>query len=205
MKNPDCVLILPNRLDSLEQQVKETFDLAKKCSESQIKGELALQDVNNEISFIGENFDAYEKERTEKKIEELNGAISKMNERIDELGNTIDRQEQYSRQNCILIHGIAENKEGNTDQQAIDFISKNLDIKIDEVDIDISYRIGRYDKTKKKPSPIVVTFSRYNVRGRIFRKKRKSKGTGKTITKSLTTKRIGQLNEARENYGFNNV
>ena len=70
MKNPDCVLILANCLRSLEQQVKETFDLAKKSSESQIKDEVALQDVSKAISFIGERFDAYEQERrgNEKKM-----------------------------------------------------------------------------------------------------------------------------------------
>ena len=40
-----------------------------------------------------------------------------MNERFEELENKIDRQEQYSRRDCILIHEIAENKEENTDQQ----------------------------------------------------------------------------------------
>ena len=69
---------------------------------------------------------------------------------MKELENKIDRQEQYSRQNCILIHGIAENKEENTDQQAIDFINENLDIKRDEIDIDRFHRIGRDDKLKKK-------------------------------------------------------
>ena len=49
-------------LRSLEQLVEETFDLVKKSSESQIKGELALQEVNKAISFItGEKFDAYNK------------------------------------------------------------------------------------------------------------------------------------------------
>ena len=140
-----------------------------------------------------------------KKIEELNGTVSKMNERIEELENKIDRQEQYSRRNCILIHGIAENKEENTDQQAIDFINENLDIKIDEIDIDRSHRIGRYGKTKKKARPIIVKFARYNVRGRVFREKQKLKDKIKTFTESLTTKRIDQLNDAREKYGFNNV
>ena len=66
LKNPDYVLILANCLRSLEHQVKETFDKAKKSSESQIKGEeVALQDVNKGISFIGKKFDAYEKERRE--------------------------------------------------------------------------------------------------------------------------------------------
>ena len=131
--------------------------------------------------------------------------MSKINERIEGLENKIDRQEQYSRRNCILIHGIAENKEENTDQQAIDFINDSLDIKINEIDIDRSHRIGRYDKAKKKARPIIVKFARYSVRGRVFQEKRKLKGTGESITESLTTKRIGQLNDAIEKYGFNNV
>ena len=49
-----------------------------------------------------------------------------MNEKIEELENKIDLQEQQSKRNCILIHGIAENKEENTDQQAIDFIIDKL-------------------------------------------------------------------------------
>ena len=43
------------------------------------------------------------------------------------------------------------------------------------------------------------------VRGRVFREKRKLKGTRENITENLTTKRIGQLNDERENYCFNNV
>ena len=61
-----------------------------------------------------------------RKIEELNGTVSKMNKRIKELENEIDRQEKYSRRNCILIHWIAENKQENTDQRAIDFLNDNL-------------------------------------------------------------------------------
>ena len=112
--------------------------------------------------------------------------------------NKIDRQEQYSRRNCILIHGIAENKEENTN---IDI----LDVKIDEIDIDRSHRIGRYDKAKKKSRPVIVKFARYNVRGRVFQEKQELKGSGKSITKGLTTRMIGQLDDAREKYGFNNV
>ena len=73
-----------------------------------------------------------------------------MNEEIEELENKIDRQKQYPRRNSILTHGIAENKEGNANEQAIGFINYNLDIKIDKTDIDRSHRIGHYDKAKKK-------------------------------------------------------
>ena len=122
-------------------------------------------------------FDAYGQERreNEKKIEELNGTVSKMNEKIEELENKIDLQEQHSKRNCILIHGIAENKEENTDQQAIDFIIDKLYIKIDEINID---RIRRYDKAKKKARTIIVKFPRFNVSGTVFREKQKLEGTG---------------------------
>ena len=127
-----------------------------------------------------------------------------MNERIEELESKVDHQEQYSRKNCILIHGITENKRENTDQQAIDFINDNLDIKmtrlkfINPSGLDVLTR-----QTKAKL--IIVKFARYNVRTRVFREERKLKVTGKSITESLATKRIDQLNDTREKYGFNNV
>ena len=77
-----------------------------------------------------------------------------------------------SRQNCILIHGMAENKERNTDQQAIDFINDTWHIKTDKNDIDRSHKIGRYDKTKKIARSIIVKFAKYNERGTVFREKR---------------------------------
>ena len=105
----------------------------------------------------------------------------------------------------MLIHGIAESKEENTDQPTINFIIDNLDIKIDKIDIDRSQRIGRYGQAKKKARPIIVKFARYNIRGRVFRVKQKLKGTGKSITGKFTTKKIDPSNDAREEYGFNNV
>ena len=56
----------------------------------------------------------------------------------------------------------------------------------------------------KKERPITVKFARYKVRGRAFREKRKLQQPYSSLT-SLTTKGIGQLNDARQKYGFNNV
>ena len=96
------------------------------------------------------------REREMKKKEEFTGTVSKMNERIGELERQIDCQEQNSRRICILIHGITENKEENTIQLAINFTNDNLDIKIENIDIDRSHRIGRYDKGKKKAKLMIV-------------------------------------------------
>ena len=40
---------------------------------------------------------------------------------------------------------------------------------------------------------------------KFFASKRKVKGTGVSITESLTAKRMKQLNKAREEHGFTNV
>ena len=58
---------------------------------------------------------------------------------------------------------------------------------------------------QKNARPIKVKFASNNVRGRVFREKRKLKAKRKSITESLTTKIIGQLNDAREKHGFNDV
>ena len=121
-----------------------------------------------------------------KKNEEFNGTVSNMNEIVEELESKIDCQEEFSRQNYMLIHGLVESKEENTDQQAIDFIIDNLDIKIEKIDIDRSQRIGRYDQAKKKARPIIVKFARYNIRGRVFRVKKKLK----VLPESLQQKRL---------------
>ena len=58
--------------------------------------------------------------------------------------------------------------------------------------------IGLDAVTKKNARPIIVKFARCDIRGRMFREKRKLKGTGKKITESLTRKRIGQLSDAKK-------
>ena len=39
-----------------------------------------------------------------------------MNEKIEKLERIVDRQEQFSRRSCFLLHGIAEGERENTDE-----------------------------------------------------------------------------------------
>ena len=127
--------------------------------------------------------------------------ISELAQRIDKLEHLVDRQEQYSRRNCPLVHGIAETKDENKDDLILKTINEKLDVKITENEIDRSHR----KKDGQKPRPIIVKLTRYNTRKKVFASKRKLKGTGVSITESLTTKRMEQLNKAREEHSFTNV
>ena len=46
---------------------------------------------------------------------------------------------------------------------------------------------------------------RYNTCNRIHRNKKKLKGTGISVTESLTARRMNMLEKAREEYTFSNV
>ena len=45
---------------------------------------------------------------------------------------------------------------------------------------------------------------RYNTRNRTYSNKKKLKGTGISVTESLTTKKINMLEKGREEHTFNN-
>ena len=66
-----------------------------------------------------------------------------MAQRIDKLENLVGQQEQYSRSNCLLVHGIAEANDENTDDLVLKTINEKLDVDIAENEIDRPHRIGR--------------------------------------------------------------
>ena len=68
----------------------------------------------------------------------------------------MDRQEQYSRRNCLLIHGIKEEKDENTDNVVIKFIQDDLQEEINIEDLDRMHRIGKTNNGKSRP--IIVKF-----------------------------------------------
>ena len=70
--------------------------------------------------------------------------------------------------------------------------------EITHLDIDRSHRLGNRKLDKSKPRPIIIKFSRYNVRARIFKNKRKLKGKRTSVTERLTKTRMEKLEKARK-------
>ena len=110
LKSEDCVKILLSCLRNLEKEVKDIHKLALSNNNNQIKGEKQLADLSESIKFMSDKFDEFEKERQEQKkvIEELRGEASSLNEKSNGITEQVYQQEQYSRRNCLLIHGITE-------------------------------------------------------------------------------------------------
>ena len=60
-----------------------------------------------------------------------------------EIRELVDQQEQYSRRNCLLVHGTTGAKSENLDDLVLKTVNEKLDINITENKIDRSHRIGR--------------------------------------------------------------
>ena len=205
LKSENCILILKRCMENIEKKMEELCIATKNTKESQMKDELQLVRMNKTINFICEKFDEFEKDvKKDEIIKNLPKQTSEMAQRIDKLEHLVDRQEQYSRCNCLLVHGIAETNDENMDSLVLRMINQKLDVNITENEIDRSHRIGR-KKDGQRPRPIIVKLTRYNTRKKAFASKRKLKRTGFSITQSLMAKRMEQLNKAREKHGFTNV
>ena len=149
LKSNECVETLMNCLRNLEKEAKELKDLASFNNANQIKGERQLLDLKDAVDFISNKLDDFERDRLEKKniIKDLKEEVTYLKGKVDDITAETDRQEQYSRRNCLLIHGIPEIKNEDTDVLAKEVIDTKMDIKIRENDTDRTHRIG---KPKKK-------------------------------------------------------
>ena len=59
--------------------------------------------------------EVYSEKEKEKIINGLQNEVSFLKERIDLLEKKSDDSEQYSRRNCLLVHGVEEQEQENTD------------------------------------------------------------------------------------------
>ena len=106
-------------------------------------------------------------------INNLKEEVSTLKGRVEILEKESDDQEQYSRRNCILVHGLEENKDEITDDLVASFMRDKMYIDLSVTDINRSHQIGKPNPRKKRP--IVVEFVRYNDRKKVFSNKKKLK------------------------------
>ena len=65
-----------------------------------------------------------DKEEKERQISELKNNTKTLNE--ETMHRSLDRLEQYSKRNCLLIHAVKENKKKNTDKVIIEILEKEM-------------------------------------------------------------------------------
>ena len=117
LSSPGCVAILFNCLKNLESKMREISVSSKETIASQIKGEKQLSYLSDSVQLISDKFDEYEKDRKAKYelIIKIQTQITELPDKVSNLSVHVDEQEQYSRRNCLLIYGVEENRNEDTD------------------------------------------------------------------------------------------
>lgn len=193
---PFWVPLIFKSLDVLHQKIDKSSSIQ----------DLIVKKVNSlevSVAFLSAKYD--EQQATITKLEDDN---KKLRDSFGNLFLQVDANEQHSRNECLLLHGVAESEDETPDVAVKKFVAtanEKLGLDIKTSDIKRAHRLGRKPDDKTKSRPIIARFERMSVRNSVFLAKRKMKGTKMSFTENLTRFRLGKLNEARETHGHLNV
>ena len=126
---------------------------------------------------------------------------------IIELASQVDRNEQHSRSECLLLHGVPEKKGSTPENSKLVFaaeISSKTGVKMTEANIKRAHRFGP-PRNDGKPRPIIARFWNSSLRNDVYRKKKNLKGKNIFITENLTKMRMNLQKKAIADYGKENV
>lgn len=134
--------------------------------------------------------------------------LSNIKDQLTKQDDKINNLEQYSRRNCVLIHGLKEDSKHPSD---MDYVNLALSVFQDKLKLDIqlshidrAHRIGA-KKSDGKCRPVIVKFVSYYHRRLVFSNKKHLKKTGIHITESLTKMNYQLFTEAKKIYSMENV
>jgi ribA/ribD-fused uncharacterized protein len=124
--------------------------------------------------------------------------------KVTKLENDMDNLEQYSRRNSLRIYGIIEEDKENIYEVLSDLFKEKLGLVnvIQTNDIDRAHRLGARKAVQIRP--IIVKFSTYQARQKVFSSKRNLKTYNETaenkifINEDLTPRRANLLYAARQ-------
>ena len=89
--------------------------------------------------------------------------VSRLAQKVDEHSGAVEKQEQHSSCNCLLLlHGILEKKQENTDKLCTKARNERLDLAINNRDIDRMHPMGNPRNAHEKPRPIIIRLVKYN-------------------------------------------
>ena len=134
-----------------------------------------------------------------------------LQKRVIALENDVDELEQYSRRNCLLIHGVKEDNKEEVEEKVKDVVNTKLELNLESRDFDRMHRLGkRTPASATKPRPIIVKFASYRQRSKVFSQKKhlkkfKTPTANIVITENLTKKRYALLNKCRDEFGNRNA
>ena len=155
-------------MQSLETKVNKTLELSSSKQKAQIKGAKHMEEINESVKFINEKCKEMEADRKEEQSFEIKNEVKTLDEKVELMDRSLNSREHYSRRNCLLIHGVKDNRKEHTDEVVIEMFEKEMQEKVSVNEIDRSHQLGK-EITRRRLQSIIVKFVGYNVRNAIFK------------------------------------
>ena len=118
------------------------------------------------MNFTTSKFEEFEWERQEKDkiLDSMKSDMVNKNEKNEKLERIVDRQKQYVRRNCLLLHDIAETELENIDDSVLETLNEKFHVELTLSDVDRTQHIGQKKASSNKARAVIIRFVIYNTR-----------------------------------------
>ena len=215
----DGATLTIDRFESMLSRVTAAMaDSFNRCIEKLIvsldqKLSQRLDVQSGEIFQLSKRLDSMDKRNSDLLHENtlLKETVKQLTLQVEKSVDAADELEQHSRNDNLLLHGVALPADGSREGELGEFVVGLLnrhfpDANITRADISIAHRNGSshpgtVDQTSAvriRPPPILIRFTRKCVRSSLLNARRTLKGKNISITEQLTTRRAQLLKKANE-------
>lgn len=129
-------------------------------------------------------------------LDGIDGDLKELKKQVRDLRREKDDLEQYSRRTSLRIYGVPEENSEDLLTVAVNLFKDKLGVEIDPAYIDRLHRLPKSKRDKFKP--VIIKFTSYTWKMKVFSVKKQLKGSGVVIREDLTRERSQLLYRARE-------
>lgn len=128
-------------------------------------------------------------------------ALQALQGQVELLDRKMDNLEMHSRRKILLLHGLPEKNQEDTEAVVVKAVVEQLKLKDFTVtDISRCHRMGK-SSSLDKPRPVLLKLCDMSIRSKIWFAKTELKGSGVTLSEFLTKSRHDTFMAARQKYG----
>lgn len=137
-----------------------------------------LKTIQNENKDIKEEIEGIRKEMQEEREqrEELINRIGYLEDRVDRLETRLSSKENFERRANIIMRGVKEENEEDTNELVSNILREKLKIEIHEIEVDRTERLGR-KREDGVGRPILIKTKDVRDKVKIMKKRSLLKGT----------------------------
>lgn len=212
--SPHWLPLLFKSMAAIQGQIAELAHKVDDLSTFKADVNKKLGDYERSLKFVS---DKYEEQKTEivdlkERVKNLEDDNAKTKNDFGLLARRVDKNEQHSRNECLVLHGVAEAATGNgnggrkeaCEQLFAAAVSAEVGVELHKEELKRAHRLGA-PRADGKPRAIIARFWSMHKRNDVYFHKKNLKGKRLLITENLTDVRLEAFKAARAKHGDKSV